>query len=419
MTQTSHAAVYRTHQVSMGALAATAFFASAPGQSFLIAVFVDDMLRGTGLTRTAFSGLYAAGTVVSAVAMLTLGRIIDRHGLRWAWTVVTLALALACGLASVASGATLAFLALATLRTFGQGSFPLLGTLLIARSFERRRGQAMAVATLGVTGASVLLPPAVAALVVRIGWRDAYQSLGVLLLVVVLPLALFVTDGPPRRAAPNGARASATYPRATRPACGGRFTVPTRNAGLMLLVLAAPPLISTALTFHAVSILSEKQLGVIQAGLALSVLGISAGVSTVLTGIVVDRLQTRALLTTLTAVTLAAPLILLVPDTAAAYAAYGVLGLATGSTGVINGVVWARTYGTAQLGSIQGRAQSSMITAAALAPLVPALLHAVTGTYDVALVALAAYAVVTLSVAVRWRPPKPDSRVRGSADTPA
>ncbi len=404
MTAASHAVDYRAHQVSMGALAAAAFFASAPGQSFLIDMFVDDMLGGTGLTRTTFSGLYAGGTVVSAVAMLALGRVIDRHSLRLAWVVVTVALALACGLASLATGALLAFLALATLRTFGQGSFPLLGTLLVARSFDRRRGQAMAVATLGLTGASILLPPAVAALVVVIGWRHAYQILGVLLLVLVLPLSMWVKDGPPRRAVSAGARPPEPFPPATRPLGAGRLTVPTRSAGLMLLVLTAPPLIGTALTFHAVSILSEKQLSFIQAGFALSILGISAGVGTVITGLVADRLENRPLLTALSMVTLAAPLILLVPHRAAAYAAYGVLGLALGGVGVINGVVWARTYGTAQLGSIQGTAQSSMITAAALAPLVPAVFHALTGNYEVALLALIGYAAVTTMVGIRWRP---------------
>lgn len=106
------------------ALAAVAFTASAPGQSFLVAVFVDDMLAGTGLSRTAFSGLYAAGTVVSAACMLLFGRIVDRHGLRAAWIAVSLGLAAACGMASLATGAMVAFLALALLRTSGQGSFP-------------------------------------------------------------------------------------------------------------------------------------------------------------------------------------------------------------------------------------------------------------------------------------------------------
>ncbi|MPZ61075.1 MAG: MFS transporter [Propionibacteriales bacterium] len=404
MTDTQGRADYRTHQLAMAALAATAFFASAPGQSFLIAVFVDDMLVGTGLSRTTFSGLYAAGTVVSAGSMLVLGRIVDRHGLRAAWAVVSLALALACGLASLAAGALLAFLALVTLRTFGQGSLPLLGTLLVARNFEGRRGQAMAVANLGITGASVLLPPVVATLIVAVGWRHSYQVLGLALLLIVLPLAVFVKDGPPRpAAAPDPAAKPATYPPATRRVRHGRFTIPTLSAGLMLLVLAGPPLVGTALTFHAVSILGEKQLSFLQAGFALSILGAASAAGTVVSGLLADRLSNRALLTMLSATVMVAPLALLVPHPAAAYAAYGVLGFTMGGMGVINGTVWARTYGVAQLGRIQGTAQSSMITAAALAPLVPAISQSLLGSYTGALVVFVIFSVLTTVVAARWR----------------
>src|SRR5665809_3001 len=102
-----------------------AMVASGPGQSFLIAVFVDEMLVGTGLSRTTFSVLYAAGTVVSALTMLQVGRLADRFGARFVWVAASLGLAGACALASAAHGIVLAFLALAFLRTFGQGSFPL------------------------------------------------------------------------------------------------------------------------------------------------------------------------------------------------------------------------------------------------------------------------------------------------------
>lgn len=407
MSELDTARSYRSHQLSVAALAAVALFSSAPGQSFLIAVFVDDMLAATGLSRTVFSGLYAAGTVVSAVSMLVLGRVIDRHGLRAAWVAVAAALALACGLASVAAGAVVAFLALATLRTFGQGSFPLLGTLLVARSFERRRGQAMAVANLGVTGASVLLPPAVAALIVAVGWRHAYQILGLVLLIVVLPLAALVKEGPARGTPAASADAPRSQPSATRAVFGNRLTVPSRPAALMLLVLTAPPLVGTALTFHAVSILGEKQLSLLEAGFALSTLGISAAAGTVAAGLLADRLGTRTLLTMLSLTTLAAPMTLLVPHTGAAYAAFGILGLAMGGVGVVNGTVWARTYGTAQLGKIQGTAQSSMITAAAAAPLVPAISHGLTGDYAAALLVLAGFTVATTAVAARWRAAPP------------
>lgn len=395
-------ASYRAHQQLTLGVAVAAFFASAPGQSFLISVFVDDMLAGTGLSRTAFSGLYAGGTIVSAVSMLLLGRVIDRHGLRPAWFLVAGALALACGLASVATGAILVFLALATLRTFGQGSFPLLGTLLVARSFERRRGQAIAVAHLGITAASIVLPPVVGALILAVGWRHAYQVIGVVLVIVVLPLALLIRTGPPRDHAAVAAEPEGGYPPATRRL--GSLTVPSGGAAAMLLVLAAPPLIGTALTFHAVSILGERGLSFLQAGLALSVLGISSAAGTMAAGGVADRLGNRGLLTSLSLFTLAAPLTLLITGPLTAYTAFAILGIGMGATGVVNGTVWARTYGTTQLGRIQGTAQSSMITAAAMAPLIPAVSDALTGGYDAALLAMTGFATVTLLVAARWRP---------------
>lgn len=82
-----------------------------------------------------------------------------------------------------------------------------------------------------------------------------------------------------------------------------------------------------------------------------------------------------------------------------------VLGVGMGTTGVANGTVWARTYGLAQLGRIQGTAQSSMITAAAVAPLLPAVSGGVTGSYTPGLVALAALAALACVAALRWREP--------------
>lgn len=253
----THARHYRRHQVRTLLLAAIAFAASAPGQSFLISVFVDDFIAGTGLTRTWFSGLYAAGTVVSAAAMMMLGRLVDQHGLRVAWIVVAAALAAACGLASIATGAVLAFLALALLRTSGQGSFTLVATLLVARTFERRRGQAVAAANLGLTVTSVGLPPLVALLIVTTDWRTAYQVLAIVVLVVVLPLGLLVLPAPPRRPAlpEHGERlAPATpFPAPVRATRRGVPDLPTATATRLLLVLAAPPLVGTAVVFHAVS----------------------------------------------------------------------------------------------------------------------------------------------------------------------
>jgi MFS family permease len=392
--------------------------ASGPGQSFVISVFVDEMLGGTGLSRTAFSVLYAAGTVVSAAAMLAVGRLADRLGLRLLWIVVCLGLVLACVLASVAHGLLLAFFALALLRTFGQGSFPLLGTLLVARSFRGRRGQAMAAASLGLTVASVALPPAAVGLILAFGWRDAYRVLAIGLLVLVLPLAWLIRL--PRRQGDEQDRATGKpqpsgYPRALRRSRTlPRLALPTRRAGRLLFVVAAPPLLLTAVIFHAVSLLGERGLSLAEASAALSLLGIANAVGTIAAGAVSDRMRTRRLLSVMSALLLASLLILLARSAAAAYFAFVLLGLGGGVFGVAAGIVWPRTYGLAEIGRLQGTATSVQIAAAAAGPLPLALSQAAVDSYEPALILLAAYAAVALLAALRWRDPRA-VRVRHNA----
>lgn len=401
ITREPQVSAYRPHQVRMLVLACVAFFASAPGQSFLISVFVDDFLTDTGVSRAWFSALYASGTVVSAVAMLGLGRVIDRRGLRTAWCVVAIALAVACGLASIATGALMAFLALALLRTSGQGSFTLVGTLLVARSFERRRGQAIATANLGVTLASVALPPLVALTIIQVGWRNAYQIIAVVVLVAVLPLAGFVRSGPDRAAPDTGAAdiPAIAHPAAVTITRPGLPNLPSAAAARLLLVLAAPPLIGTAVTFHAVSILADRDIGFLAASGVIGVLGAASAVGVIVAGVLVDRMPTRVTLIILSAIVLTATLVLLIPAETAAYCAFAILGLGMGGVGVVNGTVWARTFGTAGLGRLQGTAQSSMITAAAIAPLVPALSQSATGSYQPGLIVLCVVAATALVIA--------------------
>lgn len=390
-------------------LGLVAMFASAPGQSFVIAVFVDDFLEGTGLSRTAFSVLYALATVVAAGAMIAVGRAADRLGLRATWIVVAAGLAAACGVASLASGALVAFVALAMLRVFGQGSMPLLATLLVAGWFGGRRGQAMAIATFGITAAAVVMPPVMVAAVLALGWRQAFQVLAVGTLVLLLPLAALVreparpgragTDEPgPDEAFPPALRRSRRLP---------RLEIPTRSAAGLLFVVATPPLVMTALIVHAVSLLSLRGLTVQDAGAALALYGAASAAGTVAGGAVADRTSTRLMLVTMTALLAASPLALLLPGRPVAYAAFALMGLGGGVFGVIVGIVWARTYGLGQLGKLQGTAFSVAIAGAALGPLPPAVSIALTGSYAPGLAALGAYALLSLGAALRWRDPRP------------
>jgi MFS family permease len=395
-------------------LAFVAMFASAPGQSFLLAAFVDELLAGTGLSRTTFSVLYALATIVSAGSMVVLGRAADRAGLRAAWVVVSLGLALACGLAAAAAGAVTAFLALALLRTFGQGSFPLVATLLAARWFGGRRGQAIGLATFGITAASALLPPAVVLGIVAIGWRETFVLLGLTVLLLVLPLALLVQE-PHRRG--GGRTQEPSYDEAFPPALRRvrrlpRLELPTRRSARLLLVLSAPPLVMTAILFHTVFLMAERGLGLQAAGAVLAATGIGSTVGTLGSGAVADRVTTRLLLSVMSGLLGASAFSLLLPGRITAFASFALLGIAGGIFGVASGIVWARTYGLAQLGRLQGTSFAVQIGGSALGPLPLAVSIALTGSSVAALVGVGLYALLAFVVALRWRDP---SRLRRAA----
>lgn len=389
-------------------LAFVAMFASAPGQSFLISVFVDDMLDGTGLSRTAFSALYGLATIVSATVSVLLGRATDTLGLRVAWIAVAAGLALACAVASVASGLLLAFAALALLRAFGQGSFPLLGTLVVNYWFGSRRGAAMAVASFGITAATIALPPLVALLIDGVGWRAAYRVLALVVLVAILPLGLALRKPAAVAAEPDAPVPLPDVPLPV-PARGPRFRVapPSRDAALLLGVLAAPPLVMTALTFHAVSLLGQRGLEAPAAAAALSGFGVAGAVAILLSGAISDRLSTRGLLLATSAPLLLSTLVLLASDEpAAAYAGFAAAGASGGLFGITSGIVWARTYGLAGLGRLQGVSVGAQIAAAAAGPLPLAISLQATGGYGAGVAFLAAVATAALAGAASWREPR-------------
>ncbi|MEZ5099131.1 MAG: MFS transporter [Thermoleophilia bacterium] len=381
------------------ALATVAMVASMPGQSYLVAVFLDDWLDGAGISRTTFSALYAAATVASALTALRLGRAADRLPLRRLWLLVALGLAAACLVASAATGIVLTLVALSGLRALGQGSFPLLGTLLVVRAFGRRRGAAMAAAVLGLAVGGAALPPLVSLLVDAVGWRDGYRLLAAALVLLVVPLALLVRD--PRAPSPAGDQAGRPGGRAEAFRPGRRL--PTTPVLMLLVVAATPSLVVTAVAVQAIDFLGTRGLGETAAAGALATLPAASAVGTLLVGAIADRVDGRTLLLATTVPLAAGVAVALVPVATAAIAGMALMGLGMGAWFVVGGVLWARTFGLERLGRLQGLSSAAQIAGAALGPLPLAVSLSATGSYTAGVAAMVVCAAVALVVAAAWR----------------
>ncbi len=172
-------------------------FAAGPGQSFMFTVFIDPIIEDTGYTRTTLSSIYAAGTVVSAAAVMIVSRLSDRFGPRLMLIIMGSIFGLACIALSAATGILAMAVALALLRGLGQGAMPVNGSLLVSQWFIVRRGRAMAIMGLGGAITIAVMPNLGQFLIELFSWRGAYFVLGLMVWAIVLPIAILVIRDKP------------------------------------------------------------------------------------------------------------------------------------------------------------------------------------------------------------------------------
>ena len=398
------------------AVASAAGFMSGPGQTYGVSVFVDPIIDDLGLSRTMVAGLYTAGSLTAATTMVVVGRLLDKFGARVMLAVVaTLFGFAAIGMSNVQHVFHL-YLGFAALRTLGQGSLSLISTTLVAIWFVRKRGKVTAIYHLGMAASQAAFPPLIYLLISNYGWRNAWVVLGFIIwAVVVLPSLLLVRRSPEAVGLlPDGDSASAVA--AGGSSSGSRFVetnfslreaLATRSFWLLVFAGSSQSLISTALVFHHVSVMSSRGL---DAGVAASILSVIAPLAIVgafIAGFFADRLPNRYLLVVGQGLLCLAMLLTLVISQAwQGFIFGGMLGLAGGLFMTTNSVIWPNYYGRTYLGSIRGVVTTCMVAFAALGPLPFGILFDLTNGYTVAIFVFMALPVACGIAALFAYPPQ-------------
>lgn len=380
----------RARAATVGA-ATLAMAASGPGQSFGLAVFTDPLMAAGDIDRSAFSVLYGIATLCSAALALAAGRVLDRVGPRAVWTVATIGLAASLALLSVDAGLVGFVPALCAARAFGQGTLPLIATVIVARGFDRGRSAAMAIAVQGLTVSGLLLPILTTAMSQELGWRAALRGMSLALILVVLPLGLALLGAAPL------ARAATSLP-----AGQGDRAVPRTGVRLLAATLAVPALVTTAIVVHATAIGREAgaTAGVAATAIAAVAAGSAAGV--LAGGWLGGRWSPGRLLAGITVAVTLGSLLVATGSPPSLLAGYAACGAAGGLVVTASVSLWARTYGMEGFGGLQGTASAAQISGAALGPLVPALSSSLTGSFTAGLVTLAALGVLAAIAGRRW-----------------
>lgn len=401
----------------MLAVAGVALFASGPGQSHIFSVFITPISQDLGLSRTSISSAYAAATLVAALGLPYVGRLVDRYGVRR----VLLVVAVLFGASAMAFGTVTNMIALAigfaALRFLGQGSLMLNCANLVAQWFSKKRGFALSLMAFGFSASMAVHPPLAQWLIDHVGWRSAWLWLGLMTWVLLIPLIVILIQNKPEDLGllPDGRRrdddlgqGSAT-PDADSADVGlsVKQAVRTPAFWIIAMTLATFSAVVTGLFFHQVSIFESAGLSPQVAAWTFSVSAIVMVLTMPILGHMLDRLPTRPMFA---AATLTMTLVLLclvfVRDIPSAIVYSVAFGINNAAIHTHMSFLWPRFFGRRYLGSIQGTATTIGVIGASIGPLPLGIAFDMFGSYTGALIVLAILPMLCATAVLFMEPPR-------------
>ncbi len=380
-------------QTHVAVTAFLALFAIVGVALYGLPFFYDHMVREFGWTRQQVtSGNAYSKLLIGPVFGFVAGWVVDRFGpkrLMLAGIVMAGGALVGLGSVSTLTGFYLFYLFNALGYVCGG---PLPNQVLLSRWFDANRGKAMAFAYLGIGVGGAIVPLLAYALTSAYGWHVALKLLGVLMIVVALPPALFIREGPATLTASTAAGQKRT----------GAALVPLgpvlrHPAFYLLLVGSMCSIGAVGGTMQNLKLYLSLDVGYTQGQVARVLSLVLAGslVGRLLMGYLADRhARRRVMLLIYAIVACAIPLLFVASHPAALYLFAAAFGVGLGGDYMIIPLMAADLFGLHALGRIMGIVLTADGVAEAVVPMTVAMLRDRTGSYHAGFLVLIALAVV-------------------------
>ncbi len=397
------------------AVAALAMVGTLPGRTQGLGLVTESLLRDLRTDRVAFATINLWGTLIGAAFCLPCGRLIDRFGSRIVLTGVLFALGATVVAMSRLSGTIGLWIAVTLTRGFGQSALSVVSLAMVGKWFARRLNVAMGVYSLLVGAGFMVSFPSAGQAVLRFGWRAAWGGIGWALLLILMPLAWFVTRDQPEDQglgvdgvdAPEEQISGHTLLEALQSPAFWVFSLGSSAFGLVY----------SGIALFNESIFAQRGFDASTYHLVLGISAFAGLVANLGGGWLASRWSVQRLMGLGMAVLCGALVALPLVRTQVQVVLYGMtMGAAGGVVTVVFFSVWGQAFGRAHLGRIQGCAQMMTVLASAVGPLMLAETLRRTGSYDSILYGLAGVVAILGIAAWLVHMPVADTVKNGNLD---
>ncbi len=374
----------------MTSVAALAMVGTLPGRTQGLGLVTESLIKDLQLDRVGFAQMNLWATLLGSLFCLGIGRLVDQLGSRTVLTLVSLALGAVVLTMSGTGGVVVMFLLLVLSRGLGQSALSVVSLTMVGQWFKRRLSAAMGMYSVLLSIGFMVAFPIVGSAVKEHGWRVAWGGIGWFLVLGLAPLGMVLVRREPEDCGLSlEGNTTADEANAT-PDFTWLEALWTPAFWVFALASSTYNLIASGIGLFNESILAERgfEAGIYHRSLVITAL--TSLVGNFLGGWLASKWSVNRLMALAMALLAGALLGLPSLKTAAHVDAVAVvMGVAGGFVIVVFFSFWAKTYGRAQLGRIQGTAQMMTVLASAMGPLLLAKCHAWTGSYAAVFYSLA------------------------------
>jgi MFS family permease len=344
-------------------------------------------------------GIGGCGLGCALVSPL-IGLIADKYPGRWLISIGLALMAVFCvGISAVTAVWQYIALYAVLLPVALTLSTSLLANSMVSRWFVRRLGLALSVTAVGLGMAGVVMPPIIAATMPDLGWRGIWRTGGIIIAVLILPLAIAVLRERP--SAKDGSYYLTAEGASAVPAHGhgGTSTLRWRDifkrGNFWLLIVVYVPMLALygGAGQNIAPIATSRGLSPQTAGVLLSLLSVSQLAATLLAGMMSDRFGNRLALSGFAFATAIGGVFVALGGGAVSLGAGIILAGFGGSFWPLIAASAATEFGVGAVGRVFGLVMF-FLPLAITAPFAVAKSKESTGSYAAALLVMAAIAVV-------------------------
>jgi MFS family permease len=296
---------------------------------------------------------------------------------------------------------------------------PIPNQVLISNWFRLKRGRAMGGAYLGLGVGGAISPLLINALIQSVGWRHAFEIIGILILVVLFPVSQWITRSSPRDLdlLPDGLpptprpASSASEPASSveNSAVGVDVARAVRSINFWLILAGCTLTIGAigAVTQHLILFLKGQGYSLSAASRVSSGLLVSSLAGRVIVGYVADRFSRKNVMSLFYLVLALAIPLLFVAQPAAVWGFALLFGFAMGADYMLIPLVTADCFGLSALGKLLSLIIMGYSLGQWFAPWLAGRIFDARHSYDLAWIIMAAAAAVGAALIYAVAPDRP------------